>query len=234
MRRSRATRYGDEGELSSFAPSTPRPAESAARQHPENAHVLDLQRLAGNAAVAGALRVEAVRTEAPIVQREEAASPAPAAPVDDDTKIRSIISGARTARSGPVPSGPLQALGDACWTTFTAWQDLKLKRDGGNKDLNLAAAEHYMFARFAVGAGWPPDLLMAMATLYTMGKVLGIRIPLGEGKVSPASTAQLKWGQLGALDGIQDRSLLVGAGGAGNITLVDQFLDMAPWRRRVD
>lgn len=83
-----------------------------------------------------------------------------------------------------------------------AWRELKAMRDAerGPADVDLAAAEHYLFARFAsrfIGTG-----LMDLAALGYYGvKASGISPHWGSGPASPPSTDQLLWGMQGAADG---------------------------------
>ncbi|WP_412543480.1 peptidoglycan-binding domain-containing protein [Longispora sp. K20-0274] len=119
----------------------------------------------------------------------------PEGEVDDDL-VKDIIRGA------------LWATDDAkrevmrCWD---AWAALKARRDAENPakpgDVNLAAAEHYMFARFLSAGIVPAVVVDVMALSYTAFKTVGARWHAGTGPVTPPSAAQLKWGALGAHDG---------------------------------
>ena len=102
----------------------------------------------------------------------------------------------------------------------SAWYYLYHKRDKDNQNLHLAAAEHYMYARYQVAEGGKPKYLLMMgfvagydgvkmlleglgaATLAGDG-FLGILNPGGP-KPTPASILSVRWGRYGASDGLKD------------------------------
>jgi hypothetical protein len=77
---------------------------------------------------------------------------------------------------------------------FDAWQDLKARRDAedpaGPADVNLAAAEHYMYARFMTSYGVPPTAVTGEAVAYTSLKTgTALSGPLGPAIMPPAFMA---------------------------------------------
>jgi hypothetical protein len=81
-------------------------------------------------------------------------------------------------------------------------------------DENLAAADHYMFARWLVGEMYVPASLVAEMTAgYALFKIGACKEyafinwinPLGHCQASPASAFQVKWGLKGVLAGKADR-----------------------------
>lgn len=95
---------------------------------------------------------------------------------------------------------------------FNAWKALKARRRDGvhATDVNLAAAEHYMYIRFLTGATGDP-LTRAYPTGYFIKKV--VFFALGKEKdmrtdpnnpVLPPSVASVAWGNQGAEDGMKD------------------------------
>jgi hypothetical protein len=93
-----------------------------------------------------------------------------------------------------------------------AWQALKARRRDGSHgtDVNLAAAEHYMYNRFLTGTTGDP-LTHILPTGYFFKKVL--YFALGKEKdmrtdpsnpVLPPSLSSVAWGNQGADDGMVD------------------------------
>lgn len=113
----------------------------------------------------------------------------------DDTLVKDIIKGALWAETTGTEEERCQR----------AWLTLKGRRDAEDPskpgDVNLAAAEHYMFARY-MSAGYTPAMAVDMlAIAYYAVKKTGLRWKAGTGPVTPPSAGQLKWGTLGAHDG---------------------------------
>lgn len=83
-----------------------------------------------------------------------------------------------------------------------AWQRLKRCRDSGNaRDLNLAAAEHYLFGRFVAGENGDtryrdlPDLYESVKSAAGKGR---------PEKQTPANKKVTEWGKKGIEKGLQD------------------------------
>jgi Domain of unknown function (DUF4157) len=86
---------------------------------------------------------------------------------------------------------------------FASAAYLNVERDkpANQGDENMAAAEHYFYARAAGSMGFnAPNGVLAYAFL----KKIGIKVPLGSGPVTPTSAGQIKWGLRGATDGYKD------------------------------
>ena len=89
---------------------------------------------------------------------------------------------------------------------FEAWRVLVRQREseaaGKSGDPNLAAAEHYMYARY-LSAGYTPAVAVdVMAIAYQVSKLFGAKEDrAGAPAPTPPSLGQLKWEALGAHDG---------------------------------
>ncbi|GLZ79581.1 hypothetical protein Afil01_43880 [Actinorhabdospora filicis] len=87
---------------------------------------------------------------------------------------------------------------------YAAWGDLKLRRDTEPPDAvpdpNLAAAEHYLWARIEAFVIHEEGAKLT-ALAYTAAKAIGIVPRLGTGKTTPASLFQLRWELRGSHDG---------------------------------
>lgn len=110
-----------------------------------------------------------------------------------------------------------EALRDASGVTVSeragnAWQALKAERrtTTGASDVNLAAAEHYMYARFLTGAtgdsqaAWLPLGYYAKKKIYFL---LGKEANLRTDPKFPSLVPQWKtvvWGERGVNDGLKD------------------------------
>ena len=97
---------------------------------------------------------------------------------------------------------------------FSAWSDLlnlRAKTDPDDDDRELAAAEHYAYARWQVGTGKTSEEVMKILTLgYDPAKILGnhpivwaIRKAVGHTWTRP-STDSIRWGLRGCNDGAKD------------------------------
>lgn len=105
--------------------------------------------------------------------------------------------------------------------TQNAWVALKARRRDGvhGTEVNLAAAEHYMYNRFLTGVTGDP-----LTRLYPSGYLIKKLIFFGLGMeknmrtdptnpVLPPSLASVAWGNQGAQDGMKDyKGLNPGAG----------------------
>ncbi|HLK82985.1 MAG TPA: hypothetical protein VKT99_16040 [Xanthobacteraceae bacterium] len=124
----------------------------------------------------------------------------------DDDRVRQIINEA-IARAG---SG-----GDICCGTIgNAWKALKAQRDVPPKpgetpaslDLELAAAENYMFARWSVCTGTVSRFQMTqLARLYYLSKLFGKKMPTSGNPQSEHDLGVEGWGVRGANEGEADR-----------------------------
>jgi len=121
----------------------------------------------------------------------------------DDDRVQKIINEAIAKASG---EGPDQI--------EEAWHALKAKRDvapgpgetPASLDLELAAAENYMFARYAVGSGSVGRWQMGqLAMLYYTSKLLGIDTRTSSNPQSPHDMGVANWGLKGANHGEADR-----------------------------
>jgi hypothetical protein len=79
-------------------------------------------------------------------------------------------------------------------------------------DTNLAAAEHYMFARCVAQSGiLYPGVNLAVWLLAAKKEILSmLGIHFGKCPETPDSFSQIWWGQRGALDGLEDFANAVG------------------------
>ena len=90
---------------------------------------------------------------------------------------------------------------------FRSLQERRQKREP--LDIDLAAAEHYMFARYLAGVTGDPFVKMG-PTLYGLKKrfyfALGIqqRMAVTANPVLPPSPAVERWGLTGATEGLDD------------------------------
>jgi hypothetical protein len=96
------------------------------------------------------------------------------------------------------------------------WRWVDQLRLGGNTDENLAAAEHYLYARWLVSAYGPPmqALLLAMGTVYDLLKCVKQNYPslpspmdwMQESSAPPSvsSPEQWTWTSKGLTDGETD------------------------------
>lgn len=105
--------------------------------------------------------------------------------------------------------------GDACCGSIRqAWRNLKAWRDlppvGGapanSLDLEVAAAENYMFARACVCEGFVNRFQMnSIAIVYFATKVAGVDMPTSGNPQSRPDVAVLGWGGIGSEEGEADR-----------------------------
>ncbi len=104
--------------------------------------------------------------------------------------------------------------------TNSAWDDLLKQRKAHDQDEELAAAEHYMYARYMVGKGGESSYfgMMAFVAGYDGVKMLlqGLGAVTGAGdhmlnvlstdgtKPTSASVLSVRWGRYGCSDGLKD------------------------------
>lgn len=126
----------------------------------------------------------------------------------DNARVRQIIDHAIAyARS--------QGAGDCCESLYAAWRNLKAWRDlppapgaaPNSLDLNVAAAENYMYARASVCSGFVSRFQMnTMAIVYYTTKVLGLKQPTSGNPQSAPHHAVLGWGGIGSQEGEADHA----------------------------
>jgi hypothetical protein len=131
---------------------------------------------------------------APILQRKTSpiaspvTSPVTSPPPFSDAQVQKLIDDTLKSHSNDV---------------FASAAFLNTERDKPENqgDENMAAAEHYFYARAAGSLGFnAPNGVLAYAFL----KKIGVKVPLGSGPVTPTSAGQIKWGLRGATDGYKD------------------------------
>lgn len=95
--------------------------------------------------------------------------------------------------------------------TYNAFRELQ-KRRRTNKEwgnVELAAAEHYMYARFLAGATGDP-VVLASPSLYNLKKKIFFALDIQDLMNTssypclPPSDDSVKWGEQGAKDGLMD------------------------------
>ena len=97
------------------------------------------------------------------------------------------------------------ALQQANGNVSLAFNRLKKQREDPKNcdDASLAAAEHYLFARWSVASGDSYSLTVVRVLLYSMSKLFPIP-RTGKCQPSPPSAGEIKWGLKGARDGRDD------------------------------
>jgi hypothetical protein len=110
----------------------------------------------------------------------------------DDTRVQAYIDDALASSHGNIEQ---------------AFQDLQARRNRSENcgDLNLAAAEHYMFARHLVAdTAEPYPIVVAMILAYSLVKLMHLAPEAGVCPLTPTSSAQVSWALSGATDGMAD------------------------------
>lgn len=124
----------------------------------------------------------------------------------DDQEVWRIVHQALSTASGATS---VKKAGDA-------WQTLKARRrDGAHAtDVNVAAAEHYMYSRFLTGATgdpltrlYPTAYFWKKVAYFAMGKEKSMRTD-PKNPVLPPSLSSVAWGNQGAIDGMDDYKAL--------------------------
>jgi hypothetical protein len=101
-----------------------------------------------------------------------------------------------------------------CGSVRQAWRNLKAWRDvppaGGaspnSLDLDVAAAENYMFARACVCEGFVSATQMrTIAVGYFATKLVGVKMPTSGNPQSKLDAGVLGWGSVGAQEGEANR-----------------------------
>jgi hypothetical protein len=174
-------------------PATPHPETHSRTPSPAAARdrhqLLALQRAAGNRAVTAAITV----------QRDT-----PTFTPENDATIQSIVTNTEAAH--PLPYGPDGKRPYPFFDVKAAAADLKGQRDGSPYDTNLAAAEHYMFARYLAHYGIGNPLFMAIQSgSYQLFKLLANnRWDDSNSPRTPPSYTQFRWAMQGSADGTGD------------------------------
>ncbi len=117
----------------------------------------------------------------------------PDGPVDDAT-VQKHIDDALAFALAAKSSSPLEI----------AFSKLGSLRDANCCDLNLAAAEHYMYARWQVASGDLSMFWILASTGYGFVKLLHLAPKSGDCPITRASVAQIRWASQGAVDGDMD------------------------------
>lgn len=95
---------------------------------------------------------------------------------------------------------------------YNAWQAMKARRRDGahGTDVDLAAAEHYMYNRFLTGITgdplthlYPTGYFLKKALFFALGKEKDMRTDPNH-PVLPPSLSSVAWGNQGADDGMED------------------------------
>jgi hypothetical protein len=124
----------------------------------------------------------------------------------DDHKVQNYINGAIAAWTD---TSPLSKRLEMAWSQLYQQRE---KKDPDGDDRELAAAEHYMYARWQVASGETQEDVMEALTLgYDAAKLLGyiplvfaIRKIAGHSWSRP-STDSIRWGMKGCSDGAKDK-----------------------------
>ncbi len=131
------------------------------------------------------------------------------APHVNDAVVTEII----TQSLARVPARSAKTTVERVWQAFVSLQARRRQVEPLN--LDLAAAEHYMYARYLAGASGDPTVKLA-PTLYGLKKrvyfALGIeqRMATTHLPVLPPSQAVERWGQQGAVAGLADYTAVTG------------------------
>jgi|SRR5215475_4027431 len=125
----------------------------------------------------------------------------------NNTRVREIINDAIAHAAGT---------GDACCgRIYQAWRNLKAWRDlppatgatPNSLDLDVAAAENYMFARASVCSGYVSRFQMnSIAIVYYATKRIGVKMPTSGNPQSEPDLGVLGWGGTGSEEGEADRN----------------------------
>lgn len=124
----------------------------------------------------------------------------------NNARVRQIINHAIThaANNGDMCCGKIRQ----AWRNLKAWRDLPPAPGAraNSLDLEVAAAENYMFARACVCEGFVNRMQMnTIAIGYYMSKVAGVRMPTSGNPQSPVDSGVLGWGGIGSQEGERDR-----------------------------
>jgi hypothetical protein len=124
----------------------------------------------------------------------------------NNVRVRQIIDDAiAKVSAGPDP---------CCGKIYAAWHMLKAWRDEpplpgqppNSLDLEVAAAENYMYARASVCSGFVNRLQMNIIAMgYYSTKLAGHKMPTSGNPQSPHDLGVLGWGGIGSQEGAADR-----------------------------
>lgn len=124
----------------------------------------------------------------------------------DNARVREIIDDAIRYTTSNGASG-CESIRQA-WANLKAWRDQPPAPDATPNSLNLevAAAENYMYARLCVCTGFVSRLQMnSIAIAYFATKVFGVRMPTSGNPQSTPDPAVLGWAGIGSEEGEADR-----------------------------
>ncbi|MBK9135941.1 MAG: hypothetical protein IPM15_16785 [Betaproteobacteria bacterium] len=126
----------------------------------------------------------------------------------DNARVRKIIDHA-------IAHARAQGAGSGCDAYQQAWRNLKAWRDAppaagatpNSMDLEVAAAENYMYARASVCMGFVSRFQMnTMAIAYYATKVAGVAMPTSGNPQSAPDSGVLGWGGIGSQEGEADHA----------------------------
>ena len=124
----------------------------------------------------------------------------------NNVRVREIINHAigHAMSDGDICCGSIRQ----AWRNLKAWRDQRpLPGSSPNSlDLDVAAAENYMFARACVCEGFVNRMQMNTIALgYYTTKVVGVKMPTSGNPQSPSDAGVLGWGGIGSQEGEADR-----------------------------
>lgn len=127
----------------------------------------------------------------------------------DNARVRRIINDAinHALKEGAAPG--CESI-QAAWRNLKAWRDLPPVGDAraNSLDLEVAAAENYMYARASVCTGFVSRFQMnTIAIAYYTTKVFGVRMPTSGNPQSEPDSGVLGWGGIGSQEGEADREI---------------------------
>ena len=139
------------------------------------------------------------------VQRDDAATPGCPNGFggEDDGVIDDLVKDTESNHLLPIKNGKRPY---PFFDVKAAAADLKGKRDEDCCNMNLAAAEHYMVARYlaGIGIGVPPLMVLESGIYQLLKKVGGNAFGDPKCPRTPASYKQFKWAMKGSWDGAAD------------------------------
>src|SRR6476619_2236848 len=117
----------------------------------------------------------------------------------DDVRVRQIINHAiaHATSNGDACCGKMRQ----AWRNLKAWRDRKPApgAKANSLDLEVAAAENYMFARACVCEGFVSRFQMnTIAMGYYATKIVGVKMPTSGNPQSKPDLAVLGWGGIGS------------------------------------
>ncbi len=124
----------------------------------------------------------------------------------NDTRVRKIINDAisKAGNNGDLCCGSIRQ----AWVNLKRWRDLPPApgAEPNSLDLDVAAAENYMFARACVCEGFVNRFQMnSVALVYYTTKLMGVDMATSGNPQSEPDVAVLGWGGIGSEEGEADR-----------------------------